>query len=235
MKTLISLFCFSSLFMVTASQPSPLNPTLHAYVQARGTEFDQISPARREELKPLSDYIHQQTVAGKPIQVLFVCTHNSRRSQMSQAWAQALAAHLGIARMKAQSAGLEQTAFNARAVDALKRAGFTATAQDSKKPDGLHYTLTYGTQGEHLAHMHSKTLESLRGEWKDFAAVMTCAEADGQCPYVPGATARIKLTYEDPKVADGTPQEAALYDERCAQIARELLWALTQAQATAQH
>ncbi|MEM6771423.1 MAG: protein-tyrosine-phosphatase, partial [Bacteroidota bacterium] len=60
----------------------------------------------------------------------------------------------------------------------------------------------------------------------NFAAVMTCSDADENCPFIPGADVRIPLTYEDPKVADGTPEEATVYDERLREIGRELLWAL---------
>ena len=60
-----------------------------------------------------------------------------------------------------------------------------------------------------------------------FAAVMTCSEADEACPIVFGATVRISLPYEDPKVADNTPEEEARYDERCRQIATEMFYVLS--------
>ena len=51
---------------------------------------------------------------------------------------------------------------------------------------------------------------------------MTCSSADEACPIIPGADFRLTLTYRDPKESDGTPEESATYDERCAQIAREM-------------
>ena len=48
--------------------------------------------------------------------------------------------------------------------------------------------------------------------------------ADAACPVVLGDALRVPIRYEDPKVADGTPQEAAVYDERCLQIATEMLY-----------
>jgi hypothetical protein len=53
---------------------------------------------------------------------------------------------------------------------------------------------------------------------------MTCSEADKNCPVVRGAAVRVALPYEDPKVADGTPAEAARYDERSRQIATEMFY-----------
>jgi hypothetical protein len=62
---------------------------------------------------------------------------------------------------------------------------------------------------------------------REFCAIMTCSQADEACPNVAGAANRIAIPYEDPKAADGTPEEAAVYDERCAQIARETLYAFS--------
>ena len=53
---------------------------------------------------------------------------------------------------------------------------------------------------------------------------MTCNNADINCPFIPNATERISIKYEDPKVADGTPQQLQKYIERSEQIAREMLY-----------
>ena len=58
----------------------------------------------------------------------------------------------------------------------------------------------------------------------EFCAVMTCSIADKACPSVEGASKRIAIPYDDPKAFDDTPQEAEKYDERCRQIAREMLY-----------
>jgi arsenate reductase len=62
----------------------------------------------------------------------------------------------------------------------------------------------------------------------DFAAIMTCSHADENCPLIVGASARIALTYNDPKDFDGTPQEAEKYSERVHEIGREILYAFSQ-------
>ncbi|MCK4776283.1 MAG: protein-tyrosine-phosphatase, partial [Candidatus Krumholzibacteria bacterium] len=59
---------------------------------------------------------------------------------------------------------------------------------------------------------------------EDFCAVMTCSQADKNCPVVVGASMRVAIPYDDPKAFDGTDQEAANYDERCRQISREMLY-----------
>ena len=63
---------------------------------------------------------------------------------------------------------------------------------------------------------------------KDFAAIMTCSHADENCPLVLGASARIAITYDDPKEFDGTPLEGAKYKESVQQIGREMLYVFSQ-------
>jgi arsenate reductase len=55
-------------------------------------------------------------------------------------------------------------------------------------------------------------------------AIMTCTEADGNCPFIPGTELRIFIPYADPKAFDGTPQQEEKYLERCKQIATECLY-----------
>ena len=51
---------------------------------------------------------------------------------------------------------------------------------------------------------------------------MTCSSADSGCPFVLGSDKRIPITYEDPKVSDGTPQQTETYLNRSLQIATEM-------------
>jgi arsenate reductase len=59
---------------------------------------------------------------------------------------------------------------------------------------------------------------------RDFAALMTCSEADAGCPFIPGAAFRLPLTYADPKEADGTDHEVERYDERVREIGGEVFY-----------
>lgn len=52
----------------------------------------------------------------------------------------------------------------------------------------------------------------------------TCSQADENCPLITGAEVRIPITYEDPKVADGTIHQASIYQERSLQIASEMFY-----------
>ena len=74
----------------------------------------------------------------------------------------------------------------------------------------------------------SKRFDDFANAADDFAAVMTCADADENCPFIPGTSARIALNYQDPKVADGTSEEQQTYDARQRQIATEMLFVFSQ-------
>ena len=77
----------------------------------------------------------------------------------------------------------------------------------------------------------SKTLDSPFNPASEFAAIMTCSQADGGCPFIAGAEKRISITFEDPKMFDNTPQQAEKYNERSVQIATELFYVFSQINA----
>lgn len=204
-----------------------LFPELVSYLEDLKSNFPDIPAARKNILKKLTDYIRPRTSAGKPVQLTFICTHNSRRSHMGQVWAQAIAAYLDIPNVNCFSGGTETTAFNLRAIQALQRAGFqTETITEGENP---FVDVRFSDDGEPVTAFSKKYYDPLNPE-HDFAAIMTCSEADAECPFIPGAY-RVSLTYEDPKVADGTPQETQRYDERCRQIAAEMLFVFSEVKA----
>lgn len=221
-------FVLLSLVAMKSRMPTnPLRPDLQSYVEARIAEFDQIPAERKTRLQEIAAFVRAEK--GDSLQLLFVCTHNSRRSQLSQAWAAVGAAWYGVGGVTVQSAGIEQTAFNERAVAALLRAGFIL--QKKPRPQhqgGLLYGLVYGAAGEVVPEMYSKTIAQATEGSGRFLAIMVCSDADEKCPVVPGAAGRFSLPYMDPKESDGTPQETTTYDERCAQIAREELYLFSQ-------
>lgn len=62
----------------------------------------------------------------------------------------------------------------------------------------------------------------------NYAAIMTCSQADGGCPFISGAEKRIPITFDDPKEFDNTPQKTEKYTERSLQIASELYFVFSQ-------
>ena len=193
---------------------------LDRYLTELRNESDQISSERRQTLRRLGAYLREQLADRQRARIVFICTHNSRRSQLAQAWLTVFATHFGYPQLAVYSGGTEVTACNPRTVAALERAGFRSHNPGGENP---HYRLTYATDAPPVE-LWSKTWDDPANSSAEFAAVMTCDEADANCPFIPGAAIRIPLTYADPKVADTTPEEQAHYDERTRQIGRELLW-----------
>lgn len=203
-----------------------LHPVLNQTVRELEQTFDQIPARRRELLEQLTAYIGEKKKAGLPVNLVFICTHNSRRSHMGQLWALAAAACYDIGKVQAYSGGTEATAFNPRAVQAMQQAGFGIEAL-SQDPNPV-YAVTYAPAAP-PARIWSKAFDDPANPASGFAAVMTCSDADENCPLIPGAEKRLALTYDDPKAFDDTPQEAEKYRERARQIGREILYAFREA------
>jgi arsenate reductase (thioredoxin) len=203
---------------------SPLMPALEAFVADTLAELECIPAERRSQLGALALFVGERTRDGKPAALTFICTHNSRRSHMAQLWAQAAAHHFGINGVETYSGGTEATAFDPRAVAALERAGFAVEAASTC--DNPVYAVRFSESAEPME-CFSKVYDQPPNPTGGFCAVMTCGAADAGCPVVFGAAQRIAITYDDPKAADGTAEEAAVYDERCREIAREMLYAFS--------
>lgn len=183
---------------------------------------------RKEELDALAEFIQTKIEKGETAKLTFICTHNSRRSHMSQIWAATAAAEYGMAeKVETFSGGTEATAFNPRAVKAMNEAGFQIEAKGEENP---FYFIQYSDQGPKIK-CWSKVFDDPANPSQAFAAVMTCSQADEACPIVPGAEARFSIPYEDPKAADNTPEEVEGYLERSEQIATEMFYVFSKIKA----
>ncbi|UCS95890.1 protein-tyrosine-phosphatase [Echinicola marina] len=175
--------------------------------------------ARKEVLNQLVKYIQEVKDAEKIVQLNFICTHNSRRSQLGQIWSQ-LAAYYFDVPAHCYSGGTEITAFNWRAVKALEKAGFKISKLGNENP---LYEIFPGEDIPSLK-AYSKLYNDTNNPTTDFTAIMTCSHADHNCPHIPGATKRIPIRYDDPKAFDDTALEEEKYIERSEQIAAEMFY-----------
>lgn len=197
-----------------------MNKKLLHYIQSLPT--DQVPVERQRILESIVKYIREKQAANKPVNLVFICTHNSRRSHFGQIWATVATHYYNLEGIRNYSGGTETTAFNPRAVAAIERAGFQVlTPEGSSIVENPHYRVSYDP-AQPAIECFSKVYNDAFNPQQEFGAIMTCSEADVNCPFIPGAEFRASLTYEDPKVADGTAEETARYDERCRQIATEL-------------
>ena len=188
----------------------------HGHIQ----HFDAISEERKVTLSKLSEVIQKKKDANELIDLVFVCTHNSRRSVFGEIWGAIAAHYFGMSNVKTYSGGTVATAIHSNTIKCLVVNGLQI--QSSGNDENPEYVIAYGESLSNTT--FSKTFDADSNPQSSFIAVMTCEDAAENCPFVPGATARISLTYDDPKQFDGTFEEWKGYLQRSEQIARELLY-----------
>ena len=210
----------SKIFGVEADLVEPLRP----YVRGVVSEFGQIEAERKAKLESAARFIRERLAAGKPAELTFICTHNSRRSHLAQVWAQAAAYYYNVTNVATYSGGTEATACNIRTVRALRRTGMSIV--DSTAGTNPVYLAKVAEKQAPLK-LFSKVYSGEGNPAQDFAAVLCCDHADANCPVVTGAAVRIPVHYKDPKVSDDTPSESSTYDERARQIAREMFYLMS--------
>ena len=178
----------------TAAQPPKLLPALEPYVREVAGELDKVPAERRGVLTAIAGDISAQLAAGKPANLTYICTHNSRRSHMSQVWAQTAAYYYGLNRVTAYSGGTQATACNPRTVTAMRRAGFEI--EDATKGDNPLYLVRYSPERPPIR-AYSKLYNADSNPSREFIAMMTCSAADKSCPVVQGAIARHAIHYAE--------------------------------------
>ncbi|WP_374459711.1 low molecular weight phosphatase family protein [Chryseobacterium taeanense] len=200
-----------------------MNPDILKTIES--LSVDTISEERKVVLKPLTDYIKDKIKACETIRLNFICTHNSRRSHLSQIWAQTMAYHFGIKNVFCYSGGTEATAMFPKVAETLKAQGFGI--QRLAEDENPVYAVKYA-QNEVPVVCFSKKYDNEFNPKNEFAAIMTCNNADEGCPLVVGAEVRFAVKYDDPKSSDNTPEQDKIYAERSLQIATEMFYVFSQ-------
>ena len=193
--------------------------------QIEKLDTSSISKERKVILDPLIQFIQSKKIAEEDIRINFICTHNSRRSHLSQVWAQTLAAYYKIKNTFSYSGGTQATALFPMAASALVAAGFQIKKLSEEK--NPVYSIKNGDNNLPIIGF-SKTYDDTFNPASNFAAILTCSSADKGCPFISGAEQRIPITFEDPKAFDNTPQQKEKYIERSLQIATELNYVFSQ-------
>lgn len=209
--------------LVVANSTITMNATLTSTIDA--ILAMKINQGRKALLQPLIDYIQNKYRQQSDCNINFICTHNSRRSHLAQVWAQVAAAHYRIPRVYCYSGGTEETALFPKIAETLQQQGLDVHAL-SGAPNPI-YALKYDPNAAPIIGF-SKKYDAPFNPQAGFAAVMTCSQADGGCPFIPGAETRIPVTFEDPKLSDGTPQQDDVYHNRSLEIAAELFYVFSQ-------
>ncbi len=178
-----------------------------------------ITEDRKNALQVLIEFINKKQREGLASRLNFICTHNSRRSHLSQIWAQTMAHHFNVNQVFCYSGGTEATAMFPMVGQVLEKTGFEIRqlSEGSNPVYGIKFAAN-----EAPVIAFSKAYDDPFNPNSDFAAVMTCTQADAGCPVVLSAEQRIAITYEDPKLFDNSPQQEEKYLARSLQIAAEM-------------
>lgn len=197
----------------------PLFPDIDAFIKELPRTHP--VPARRQaKLRQIAEFIYRKREKDELAELVFICTQNSRRSHFAQVWATIALHYHGIDNVLCFSGGTEATAVHLNTVSALERAGCTIDKPGGKNPV---YLIKFAN-GHKGIQAFSKKYTDKYNPNKGFCAILTCAEADEKCPVVLGMDKRVSLPYEDPKLADRQPNEEAVYDDRCRQVAMEMFF-----------
>ena len=187
--------------------------------------LDSVCNDRKSVLQPLVDFLQHRVTDKKRTNINFICTHNSRRSHFAQIWAQVAASYFKIPNVYCYSGGTVVTALHPMVVGVLIDQGFSVfNVSEGTNPI---YAIKYGENDFPIIGF-SKGYDDSFNPSGDFAAVMTCSQADSGCPFILGADMRIPITYEDPKVSDGYANQREVYFDRSLEIAREMFYVFSQ-------
>lgn len=197
-------------------------PEIQKFIAEREKEFSQIPEDRKLILRGISTYIQKRTDSKKTTQLVYICIHNSRRSHFGHIAAEVSANYFQL-NLTSFSGGTEATAFNPNAIHALISLGFKITTSD-KTNNPVHKVQFDDLNG---IECFSKVYDHPTNPKSDFAVVMTCSEAEENCPFIPNAEFKTSTPYEDPKLSDGSGNEMKVYTERFTQILRETIYAFS--------
>lgn len=184
-----------------------------------------VSDERKAVLQPLADYIQKKVNENEEIQLNFICTHNSRRSHLSQIWAQTAAHYYGIKNVFCYSGGTEATAMFPKVGETLVNQGFQI--QKLSQEQNPVYAVKFDDNQLPIICFSKAYFDDFNPK-TNFGAIMTCNNADEGCPMVFGAEARFPIKYDDPKAFDGTELMNEKYAERSLQIASEMYYIFSQ-------
>ena len=193
-------------------------------IEELSKSINSIISERREELDDIANLIVQHLREANKLDIIVVCTHNSRRSQLGEVWINTLAQYFDLNKIVAFSGGMEETAFNVRMVNALVDSGFDVN--EIEGGENPRYNISNIELENHP--LYSKVYDDAMNPKSGFMAFMVCDHADENCPIVQGMKYRIPLRFKDPKEYDDTEYEQEAYSNKVMVIGREMYYLLSQ-------
>jgi arsenate reductase len=183
-----------------------------------------LSDDRKKLLLKISEGILETYKKDNVVNLNFICTHNSRRSQLGQVWGFFAANHFNL-NINSFSGGTEVTAFFKNTVKTLQQVGFTFNLENFSHQNPKYIISFKGSDKSILG--FSKRYDDKENK-NPFIAITTCNNADTNCPFIPEATYRFHLPFVDPKSTDGTDLQDETYLKTNQQIAAEIYFIVSE-------
>ena len=177
-----------------------------------------INNERKALLKSIADFMIEELSDRDKLNINFICTHNSRRSQISQVWAFYAAEYFDLP-INAFSGGTETTAFHRNTVKTLQNVGFNFNVENFSHQNPKYSIGFKGSDKTILG--FSKKYDDEANEYP-YIAITTCGHADENCPFIADALKRFHLPFVDPKSSDNTPLQKEKYLATNQEIAAEI-------------
>ena len=176
---------------------------------------------RLELLNDIAATLKQAISDEHLVNLNFICTHNSRRSQFAQVWAHFATDYFKLPQIQCFSGGTAVTSFFKNTVKSVQQTGFTFKLIDFSHRNPT-YQINYPSASSPIKGF-SKLYDDPHNK-TPFIAITTCDSADSNCPFIPEATHRFHLPFVDPKKFDNTPTQAEHYLATSQQIAGEIYY-----------
>lgn len=203
-----------------------INPKLKSLIE--NYPIESVNDNRKILLNKLVESIVDQLLRRSHANLNFICTHNSRRSHLSQIWANLAASYYNINNISCYSGGTAVTAMYPMIREVLSEQGFDCIAvSEGANPV---YAIKHGLNAPPVI-AFSKVYNDSFNPQDGYIAIMTCTQADQDCPVVSGAESRIALPFLDPKAYDNTPVQAQRYMEKSIEIGTEMCYVFQQVSA----
>lgn len=206
-----------------------MKDSILSYIKSLPNIAENIQGERKKVLEQISSFIVDKAKQDEKALLIYICTHNSRRSHFGQIWAQVLADFMKLNHVETFSGGTEETVCHPNTLKALQSIGFEINTTNT-----VNNVKVSITNGDKIMQAWSKVYDTPENPQTGFCAILTCSEADNGCPFVIGAAKRISCPYDDPKQADGSAQESDAYLQTSLLVAAECWYVMDHAKRALQ-
>ncbi|WP_196893237.1 low molecular weight phosphatase family protein [Aureivirga marina] len=179
----------------------------------------EITNDRKETLNDIAKAVLDEYLRNERVNLNFICSHNSRRSQFAQIWGNYAINFFSIPNMECFSGGTVVTALHRNTVKTLKEVGFRFDVKtfNHQNPE---YLISYQDCKKPIL-AYSKLIEDQNNK-SPYIAITTCNSIEKNCPLFTDCLAYFQLPYTDPKNYDYTALKNEKYNELNMNIASEM-------------